>query len=476
MVAGAATYGTLSLDFGIYTSSNQIRLATPLTGDAAKEAMARELMLLRSRELALAVATDLQLDASPAFNAAPAPLTRTDRLIRLVVPDPDRPVVGETREERTLRLFTRSTRVTHAPGSDIFTVSFTSTDRNLAVLVVDGMVDRYRSRAGLPRSPRQTSNTAPGGAGALQVDVLTRATPWALPTPSERLRSAALAGGMTLFFGFFLAGLVAMGRRAAPMPSQTADTVSGLPYGTRTSGAIESRDRPALSSKGAQPIETVERLGQFLCYGSIDPLSRRLMANSTAPGGYRSLVVAETSGQDVREEAADLAAALCAAGKQVVLVDWNVDGTGIARALGVRTRPGFMDLIEDRATFDEVIQRLPDGDVHVIACGSPQSGGNLDTERLNLMLDTLDEVYDHIVVTGTDEAARVLFLGVEGRFDACIIVGDARPDGLRGPPETETFLGYHVTDIDLLRIEAIHPERHGVARLARSQDAALERV
>ena len=131
---------------------------------------------------------------------------------------------------------------------------------------------------------------------------------------------------------------------------------------------------------------------------------------------------------------------------------------------------------EDRATFDEVIQRLPDGDVHVIACGSPQSGGNLDTERLNLMLDTLDEVYDHIVVTGTDEAARVLFLGVEGRFDACIIVGDARPDGLRGPPETETFLGYHVTDIDLLRIEAIHPERHGVARLARSQDAALERV
>lgn len=499
MLIGTATYGGLSLDPGVYTSSSQMRMsagrqsATPTAPPAAnRDAISRELMILRSRDLALAVAADLKLDASAAFQATPQPLTLFDRLIRLVGTDPNSPPAGESSEERTVRLFTRAVRVVHAPGTDIVTVSFTSADRELAARAANRIVDLYRTRTnGLP--PAKPAAATRVAAGPILVDVLSRATPWATMTATERLISAGLAAGATLIIGFALAGLLAsMSRSDQPDTTGDADAFAQMarfdastPIEVRSgqqNGEHSRRDRveigadPVTSSTFDRHYEPLESIGQFFAYRSIGPLSRRLIGNSETSGGYRSLVVSEAPGQAAREEATDLAAALCAAGKQVALVDWSLDGRGIATGLGVRAMPGFMDLIEERATFDDVIQRLPDGDVHVIACGSPQSGGNLDTERLNLVLDTLDEVYDHIIVTGTDEAARVLFLAVEGRFDACVTVGDKRADDRRVAPETETFLGYHVTDIDLLRLEAITPERRRVAKLNQLQDSREVRV
>jgi hypothetical protein len=69
------------------------------------------------------------------------------------------------------------------------------------------------------------------------------------------------------------------------------------------------------------------------------------------------------------------------------------------------------------------------------------------------VLDTLDEVYDHIVVLAEHGEARVLFEVLEGRFDACISVGEAgRPAGIL-TASFDRFLGFEVSDIHVLRVE-----------------------
>ena len=187
---------------------------------------------------------------------------------------------------------------------------------------------------------------------------------------------------------------------------------------------------------------------------SADAVARRLLANGNAQAGYRSVIAGETEGIDVREQSAEVAAILAEQGKQVVLVDWSFDGRGMSEALGLPASPGILDLIEGRASFDDVIRRLPDGDVHVVACGTARTAGpgKLDADRINLVLDALDEAYDHIIVTGPHASILDLFLAIQGRFDAGVLVCDSKR-GPRAPAAAGTFLGYQVADIDVIRLD-----------------------
>ena len=562
-LVGLATFAALTVDAGVYTSRVELRIGGPTAGQTGtslanveKEIIAREVRALQSRDLALAVVTDLQLDSAAAFTANAPSTSLASRALALVFPSRQSAPPGETHQERVLRHFTRALHVSNAPDSTSVTVAFSFADRELAARAANRLVEFYGVRSrDRPRAPitqdvgwleaeiqnrkrdldktealaspsRQQMETGAKPRSAKEsaahedavktkraqleklqaslatiqarskalsrpvtVEVLSFATPSSIRTLFERVMSAGLATAASLIIGLALAAaLELMGRakRSDARPLQHApsffaetpvDVRPGQPSASRVQGARTQTVVDDLESATFdRPYEPSERLGQFTQCRSIGSVVRRLIDNTHAQGGYRSVIVSEAPGQDVREEATDLAAALSAAGKQVALVDWSLDGAGIARALGIRSTPGFMDLIEDRASFDEVIQRLPDGDAHVLPCGSPQAGGALDTERLNLVLDTLDEVYDHIVVTGADEAIRVLFLAIGGRLDACVTVGDKRPQERRVEPELETFLGFHVTDIDLIRLEATGAERGRTPMLARRQDSREVRV
>jgi hypothetical protein len=114
---------------------------------------------------------------------------------------------------------------------------------------------------------------------------------------------------------------------------------------------------------------------------------------------------------------------------------------------------GINDLMQGVATFEDIIKRLPDCQVHGIAAGSPATdqAAVLDPDRLNLVLDTLDEVYDHIVVVARYADAQALFVALEGRFDACVSVTDEREEEV-GADSLESFLGFEVTDIDIVHL------------------------
>src|SRR5690606_1237632 len=127
-----------------------------------------------------------------------------------------------------------------------------------------------------------------------------------------------------------------------------------------------------------------------------------------------------------------------------------------------------------RATFEEIIVRLPGSRAHAIAAGTPLSDQNsaLDIEILSLALDTLDEVYEHIVIVADHDEARRLFAALEGRFDACVSVGEAGRETSPLAASVDRFLGFDVTDIQIIRFE----RKSRAPRLKLPRPALLPRV
>jgi len=167
--------------------------------------------------------------------------------------------------------------------------------------------------------------------------------------------------------------------------------------------------------------------------------------------------------------------ALAEHGADVMLVDWCTDGRGVAEAIGAQTRPGLSELLQGTARFEDVVARVPGSAAHLIPAGaaalSPEA--MLDPEQINLALDALDTAYDHIIVVGSNHAARALFETIQGRFDAGVIVSEGkRRASLTEPPGT--FLGFEVADIELFKLERPVSNRLVQERLARLTKGGAE--
>jgi len=189
-------------------------------------------------------------------------------------------------------------------------------------------------------------------------------------------------------------------------------------------------------------------------------LAEHLLQNSkTATTGFRTLIASKMNPVTTAGLAVKTASELNRSGKQTMIIDWNLEGAGIARQLNLPKAPGFIELIQAGASFPEVVRWVPGTQVHFIASGRAIAEGpiGLDADQLNLILDALDEAYDHIVVVGQTKSARILFEAIQGRFDAGVIVSE--PGYEQSDPQG-TFLGFEVADIDLVRFEhtRIQPE------------------
>ena len=78
----------------------------------------------------------------------------------------------------------------------------------------------------------------------------------------------------------------------------------------------------------------------------------------------------------------------------------------------------------------------------------------MDKDRVNMLLDALDDAYDHVVITGRRAAVRDLFTTIEGRIDAGVVVADGE-----GGPTHGNFLGFNVADLEVIRYEPAGEER-----------------
>jgi MinD-like ATPase involved in chromosome partitioning or flagellar assembly len=171
---------------------------------------------------------------------------------------------------------------------------------------------------------------------------------------------------------------------------------------------------------------------------------------------------------DVGSEAIELVKAMADAGADVILIDWSPEGAGIAERLGLAPRAGLNELLQGKATFEDVVARIPASGAHFIPAGTAVLDRDtlLDPDQLNLTLDALDTAYDDIVVVARHDVARALFEAILGRFDAGVIVSEPRRRGV-APDVPGSFLGFEVTDIELFRLERAKSNQLARERLAR---------
>jgi hypothetical protein len=298
---------------------------------------------------------------------------------------------------------------------------------------------------------RADSQTIPSGAS-----IITSARPASVPNFSKRLPYAALVAVAVFLFGIAIVATKAL--FTAPRTPKPA-------WSPAAAGLVLT----APSAPGPAVATAAKSVGAVSTVTSVDQLAGELMVRPPDIGGFRTLITGEADGVDAGPEAVELARTLADAGADVMLVDWSLDGRGIAESLGVRARPGVADLLRGEAKFEDVVSRVPASSAQLIAAGGGEVDPEelLDPDQLNLALDALDTAYDHIIVVGKTRAARALFEAIQGRFDAGVVVADGnrRASNLADPPGT--FLGFEVTDIELLRLERPASGRLAAERLAR---------
>jgi Mrp family chromosome partitioning ATPase len=207
-------------------------------------------------------------------------------------------------------------------------------------------------------------------------------------------------------------------------------------------------ERPVEAAAPAMPTRPVTER-------DMTALARHLRDQRRSEGGHRTILTGEPATVDASAEALELSKAIADGGQYVLLIDWSPSGEGWAERAGLDASKGFNDLLRGHALFDQIIQRVPGSSAHAIACGGAltDTDGEIDPDQLNLILDALDEAYDHIVVAGRYDEARKLFEVIEGRFDAGIVVVEPPRVAPILEDVSQTFLGFDVADIDLIRFE-----------------------
>jgi len=316
-----------------------------------------------------------------------------------------------------------------------------------------------------------------GAAIPVEVQVIQPARASSVPTSPKKGPYTALVALASLLLGTALVVSKALfvGARSGgtPMPAEPRlETRTPAPRAvaaTRIAASVAEPIAPRGPREEPGSPEPVVYGDKVLRMASMPSVALHLVGKAPAEGGFRSLVTGETQSIDPTREAIALCQALAAERRQVVLIDWDLDGNGIAAQLKLPEAPGIADLVAGQASFEDVVHRLPGQETHLIGAGALAALGDreFDTEQLNLVLDALDEAYDHIVVAGTYEAVRLLFEAIQGRFDAGIIVTEpkARANVLSDPPGT--LLGYEVTDIEIIRFERAQATS-AVQRIVRS--------
>ncbi|WP_244531152.1 GumC family protein [Hyphomicrobium facile] len=335
----------------------------------------------------------------------------------------------------------------------------------------------------------------------VEAQIISKAQAESVPIFPKKFQLSALVAFASLMFGtaWIVMGALFHGvppqgyrklnasdrRRSEPPLLREEPLISEMPE-----TEPETEPEPALATAPAHAAiagttsEPAAKEASFAAFndGEMEELAGRLKGRRSVGGGFRTLITGESDDIVPYAEATELVKALAKSGVQPILVDWSPSGEGFARDAGLDMNAGFNDLLTGHAGFEDIIQRLPGTTAHVVASGRAVSEDEreLDIDRLNLVLDALDEAYDHIVVVGRHDEARRLFEGIEGRFDAGITVASSLRKAAEPEDRDGTFLGFEVAEIDVIRYErreAVAPAlMQRLARVTQNQAAAARQA
>ncbi|MFT3731248.1 MAG: hypothetical protein QM780_07465 [Hyphomicrobium sp.] len=482
---GIATYASLSMIAPRYESEVRIAVvskAAPATVDPA--ATAKDIGTLQSSNLLASVAADLGLAKEREFNSALGPVDALDAMLRLV--GVGRHFHSGNETAHVITGLRNSLDVRAMDGGRAIAIGVTSLNPELSAKIANTLAASYGKIL-----------SAPADAGAAQtqpadVRILSKAEPARSPAFPKTVEMTTLATIAALLFG--IAWIVMMtalrslpsanaaesaalsNRRAEPLLTEEPDdplvremteTEASVSRETSEITIDHSAAEPATAPVGIVGIETIAEC---------------LKTHPQSAGGFRTLITCEADTSAPFQEAIELAKALAGSGAQAILIDWSPSGKGFARAVGLSASPGWNDLLNGSARFDGIIQRLPGTRVHAIASGRAMANGGakLDPDLLNVTLDALDEVYEHIIVAAGHDEARELFEFIEGRFDAGItVVNDSDTPEHVGAKGLGNFLGFEVADIAVYHCRrpqpVLSPMAQRIAQATRPREAVALR-
>lgn len=299
----------------------------------------------------------------------------------------------------------------------------------------------------------------------IEARIVEQARASSIPTFPKKVPFTLLAMAGTLLLGLawvvtreLLVGARSGGNSAGgAAPQRPTKSASG---GASSRGGLEPAMGRTMSSASAvatglaiEPVTVA--IADSMRSNTVGVITERLLDLSATQAGFRTMIAPEVRSLACATEAIALAKALSGAGRQVLLVDWSFDGDGISADIGVASAPGINDLLAGGASFEDVITRIPGSGAHYLPCGTALAEAAIaaDADRLNLVLDALDEAYDHIVIAGGHDGARQLFQTIQGRFDAGVIVGEPAKRQPLIEDAPGSFLGFEVTDLEIMRIE-----------------------
>lgn len=308
---------------------------------------------------------------------------------------------------------------------------------------------------------RYEANRARADSRAIPIEaqIVSKARPSSVPSFPKKVPYAVLIGIAVLLFGIAIVvtrALFTAAREPGDKGAWSPEASALIRAGAKAPAAA---NQPS-AAKAAGVITKID---------TVDALVAQLLVRPPDIGGFRTLITGEGESIDPSNDGLDLAKALSDTGADVMLVDWSLDGHGVATSLGLPKAPGMTDLLLGRAKFEDVVTRIPNSNAQMIAAGSVPDDPEelLDPDQLNLALDALDTAYDHIVVVARNAPARALFETIQGRFDAGVVVAGPKRRPARMPDMPGTFLGFEVADIELFRLEHAVSSQLAKERLAR---------
>jgi hypothetical protein len=185
-------------------------------------------------------------------------------------------------------------------------------------------------------------------------------------------------------------------------------------------------------------------------FKSLASIARHLVAQGVTGSGLRTLIAGEAPHVAARSEAMELARRLARMGRHVVCIDWSMKGRRLPAPLGAAAACGMTEVLLGKATFEDVVRRMPGSEAHYIGAGAASLSA-LDGDRVGMVLDALDEVYDHILITGDYDDLAELFAAIEGRIDVGVLI--AAPEQSGCSETTHGFLGFEVADLGVIHYE-----------------------
>lgn len=419
-----------------------VRGSAEVHPDVMKSVVVQKLVQDRARlEADIAKASATMKDGHPALKQLRSEMTATERQIVLEV---KRVIDGLDKEASVSR--DRLASVQRSIADVKSRVVSTGGDQaRLSQLEANakakrGELDRLQAQFEANRA-RSDTRIVP-----IEVQFISQARPAGEPTFPKPLPYSALVmmATMLLSSAFVIARELVVGARTPKAPKRMAmPTLDG------------AADHSAVSELGLSPVAEQPLGDDEGRVETIIELCQRLESRRSGDRALRTLMAGAGASIDPSAEAVEAVRVIARNGTNVLLVDWSLDGAGVARLLGVPTGPGLAELIDNKCGFTGTITRVPGSSAHLLPCGEGlvSASGRGDVDRLNLLLDTLDEIYDQIIVAARFNAARDLFETIEGRFDVGVLIGEPprRPKTLLDQP-VRTFLGFEVEELEIVRL------------------------